>query len=513
MEIKKIKKLSGSGVFARPSRLRCRAFRGFDPGPQKKESFFKKIFNKLVRVAVPLGFLVASFSAFGLAGPKIPSVGNSVPIYTTSTTLEPRSKSVASESFTKLKSSAGVLGVGSAGLLEAAGVNPCPTHLLRHEIPHPVKYGTTAQQKFSSHCMNPFSLIYNVTNYYQSFERGPIVDFQAKLIHKFEIVKEHLNITGCLCFNNTVTKNFKIVSPQWHQLSIRAASLNQELKKPQTELLPTIDKLNKECDQLFREILILRFELAVIRHKGISTPQNRVVRVESNQDKFANLEKPGRFLNRDEAQAYLLLYEDIVKAACSHYYLQEIVDGSFYKINPFYHHVDFQKGVEKGISRQDLIANDFLGLIPENWVTLLEEARPIGVMPIEKIFLPPSPSIPPARRVADQIRNNDVPGPLPIEGTKSTSDGAPISEPGGSVDDSGVQGMGELGQKVAAIALARYSSLSKAHSGRAKVPSSPGVVSSKSPQPVTKKQKRQAPANRQAPRPLALPAPTEGRQS
>ena len=196
MGIKKIKKLSGSGVFARPSRLRCKAFRGFDPGTPKKESFFKKIFNKLVRVVLPFGLLVACFSAFGLAGPKIPSAGNSVPIYTTSTSLEPRSKIVASESFKKLKSSAGLLGVGSAGLLETAGVNPCPTHLLRHNIPHPVKYETTAQQKFSSRCMNPFSLVYNVTNYYLSFERGPIVDFQAKLIHKFEIVQEHLNISG-----------------------------------------------------------------------------------------------------------------------------------------------------------------------------------------------------------------------------------------------------------------------------------------------------------------------------
>lgn len=235
--------------------------------------------------------------------------------------------------------------------------------------------------------------------------------------------------------------------------------------------------------------------------------------MESNQDKFANLEKPGPFLNEDDAPAYLLLYEDILKAAFSHYYLQEIVDGSFYKINPFYHHVDFQKGVEKGISRQDLISKDFLGLIPENWVTLLEEARSIGVMPIEKRFLPPSPIIPPARRMADKIRNNYVPAPLPIEGTKSTSDGAQISELGGSVDDSGVQGMGELVDKVAAIALERYLSPSKAHSGRAKVPSSPDVVSSKSPRPVTKKQKRQASANSQPPKPIALPAPTEGRQN
>ena len=425
------------------------------------------------------------------------------------------------ESFRKLRSSVGLLGAGSVGLKDPCGLQSCPEKFLREPIAYPVKYNTTPQVQFATECFAPMPLVYNLADYYQGFERTQIpsqqvtfeikdVDrLQTELLRKLNVVSEQLNITGCICFNKTITKNFLIVSPHWQDLSIRAARLSEDLKKSPVELLLTIGNLHRECDILFRQVMILRFELSLIRHKEISTSSNRILRIERNETRpnsqyqLGNLDQPAPLMNLNEATDYLILFEDLVRAVCSQYYLEKTINGSYYTFSPFYYHFDFQNQLEEGLSRQKFIENVFLGLVPENWGTILEQAKPLLV---ERIGAPPSPSCAPARKMAERVRNLDIPQILPIEAGRSNSDVSGISETRGSVDVSQVPGpIRQLGDQVASLDLRP-----EASSTRPRFPPSPGVVSSKSPPPnqVAKRQKSlKASTSENAKKPLALPSP------
>lgn len=82
------------------------------------------------------------------------------------------------------------------------------------------------------------------------------------------------------CYKETPEKNFVILSPQLRELSVRALQLHDQLQKSTLELLPTLVQLHRDADSLFREVMVLRFEIALVRHKEISTRNNRVLKVE-----------------------------------------------------------------------------------------------------------------------------------------------------------------------------------------------------------------------------------------
>ena len=105
------------------------------------------------------------------------------------------------------------------------------------------------------------------------------MDFLKRLRRKEEVLRENMNLVQTICFNWYFQHNqLFILSPKVNLLQNQVDSFSEALRAATIlQLLPELITLNNQCENLFKNVLILRYEVSMVRLFKSGTFDNRVV--------------------------------------------------------------------------------------------------------------------------------------------------------------------------------------------------------------------------------------------
>ena len=103
------------------------------------------------------------------------------------------------------------------------------------------------------------------------------MDFLKRLRRKEEVLRENMNLVQTICFNWYFQHNqLFILSPKVNLLQNQVDSFSEALRADTIlQLLPELITLNNQCKNLFKNVLILRYEVSMVRLFKSGTFDNR----------------------------------------------------------------------------------------------------------------------------------------------------------------------------------------------------------------------------------------------
>lgn len=416
MTLRKNTKRWGTKVFSRPSKTRVRCSNRFQGQEPEKNNFQVKKLARYVASAIQYTMAVA---ILGFCSSKILPISPTYQTPMTSATCSQNSpiplppvpvKKVVRKPVLKLQKSG--LGPGFFGLIAPDGTLIKETTNLRNLIRYPsgtnvdpnpgfrlsasaIDHKDLTSKVFSSYKPNDRSMDLSLQSTNSAQQN---VDFLNRLFRKEEVLREHMNLVQTICFNWDLQHNqFFILSPKVNFLQSQVNSFSERLRTGTVlQVLPELITLNSQCENLLKDILVVRYEVSMVRLFKSGTFDHRVVNLPpenirsnlniTNSEMFnlSYLVEPQNLeVSETDKKDYLLLFEDVLQSASTHFYMGVANDGSAYQNTPFYVEHDFVQASEESVSRSESVYEALEMIKPEDetLINLFQNSAPIFELP------------------------------------------------------------------------------------------------------------------------------------